>query len=86
MMVSAFLWQRQASKRLLGRWSDLQGQGVAGQFMPMGAQAPHFPSQQYSPNWQDLVPQETPVSGFETDASCPPLFGSGGTAEENSDE
>jgi len=64
----------------------LQGQGVAGQFMPMAAQAPHFPSQQNSPIWQDRVPHATPVSGLETDASCPPLFEPGGTAEENSDD
>jgi hypothetical protein len=50
----------------------------------MGTQAPHFPSQQYSPIWHDLVPHATPASGLETDASCPPLSEPGGTAEENS--
>src|SRR5579859_6027922 len=63
-----------------------QGQGVAGQFMPIGAQAPHFPSQQYSPIWQDFGPHATPMLGFETDASCPPLSEPGGSGEENNDE
>jgi hypothetical protein len=54
------------------RLSGAQGQGVGGQFMPMGKHAPHLPSQQYSPTLHDLVPHATtPVSGRETEASDP---------------
>jgi hypothetical protein len=57
---------------------------LAGQSVPMAAQAPHLPSQQYSPLLHDFDPHDIAVGGAEstvaTDASpastllAPPWF------------
>jgi hypothetical protein len=54
--------------------------------MPMGMQAPHFPSQQYSLVLHDFVPHATPAFGLDTVASWPPSSEPGATGEENSDD
>jgi hypothetical protein len=67
-----------------------QGQGVAGHSVPIFAQAPHFPSQQYSPALHDFEPHDAilPSPPVETEASSPPPSESelGGVIDETPEE
>jgi hypothetical protein len=66
-----------------------QGQGVAGHSVPIFAQAPHFPSQQYSPALHDFEPHDAIFpSPVETEASPPPPSESelGGVIDETPEE